>query len=96
MKHLLQMPGVSAATILVPKPFGFESGDKQRGAAVVSLDGVEVWDGSQLVGKGQEGVLSARDEPTAVAFETTNGAFAFACWSKASNSAGGATGVMYE
>ena len=47
------MPGVSAATILVPKPIGFESGDKQRGAAVVSLDGVEVWDGSQLVGKGQ-------------------------------------------
>eukprot|EP01046_Picozoa_sp_COSAG06_P083463 COSAG06_NODE_30358_length_540_cov_0.893424_2_plen_30_part_01 len=30
------MPGVSAATILVPKPFGFESGDKQRGATVVS------------------------------------------------------------
>ena len=44
----------------------------------------------------EEGVLSARDEPTAVAFETTNGAFAFACWSKTSNSAGGAIGVMYE
>ena len=65
--------GVGSATIVVPKPM---SGGKAAASAVVKAHGTIVWDGTKLVGT-PAGITSAKDMPEGVAFETTNGVFAF-------------------
>ena len=74
----LSLPvGVQRATVLVPHPFLRNGSDcKPAPAAVVTAGGAIVWDGAGLVGT-HAGVASARDVGDAVAFEVTNGAYAF-------------------
>ena len=67
--------GVSAATIVVPKP---TTGGHPSASAVIKLGGTTIWDGTKLVGKPPAGIKSATDEPAGVAIETTNGIFEFA------------------
>lgn len=83
--------GVQRATVVVPKPFQ-HSGDTAVSAsggggsstrsynpvvtATVSEGGVEVWDGEKLVGA-RAGISAAADVGDGIAFEVTNGVFAF-------------------
>lgn len=67
--------GVSAATIVVPKP---TANGQPAKVASIKLGGTVVWDGAKLVGKRKPaGILSAKDQPNGVAFTTTNGEFSF-------------------
>jgi hypothetical protein len=65
--------GVSAATIVVPKP---PHHGKPSATAVIKLRGVTIWDGNTLVGK-PPGILNAVDVQSGVQFMTTNGVFDF-------------------
>ena len=69
--------GVRRATVLVPRPFVHTKSDfRPAAAAVVTESNAVVWDGKGLVGA-HPGVASATDVGDAVAFEVTNGAYAF-------------------
>ena len=70
--------GVRRATIVVPYPFVRNGSDyKPAPAATVTEGDAIVWNGTGLVGT-HPGVTSAKDVGDAVAFEVTNGAYAFA------------------
>jgi hypothetical protein len=61
---------------------GDSGGDfKPAAAATVTEGGVIVWDGKALVGS-HPGLTNASDTGTGVAFEVTNGAFAFTSTAK--------------
>ena len=88
--------GVRRASVVVPCPFVGNPSDER---AVVTEGGAVLWDGKALVGT-HPGVISAVAVGDAVAFEVTNGVFAFTSTAAqqpaaAAAAAAAATGAIY-